>query len=94
VVDGSLERRMADLEAREEARERAREAREQAREAREKAQEDRTVDLERRIRRSEERLHVLELILGVVSPQVDPSASDFERCQDMEDRISVLFYNY
>jgi hypothetical protein len=87
VVDASLERRMADLEQREEARERAREARE-------KAREERTDALERRIARSEDRLHVVELLLGIVSPQVDPSASDFERCQDMEDRISVLFYNY
>jgi hypothetical protein len=87
MVAGSLERRVADLEAREMARERAQEAREQAR-------EEHTRDMDRRIARSEERLHVVELLLGIVSPPVDPSAPDFERCQDMEDRISVLFYNY
>lgn len=63
-------------------------------EARETAREARTDELERRVTRSEDRLHVVELLLGIVSPEVDPSATDFERFEDMEDRISVILFNY
>lgn len=57
-------------------------------------QEGRTADLERRVTRSEDRLHVVELILGIVSPPIDPSAPVSDRCEDMEERISVILFAY
>lgn len=55
-------------------------------------QEGRTRELEERVTRAEERLHSVELILGILPPPVDPTDPVSDRCDDMEERISVIFF--